>query len=482
MMKGMKVQNELFVVYCIQLLEEENSRCRVLLRDDKAAVLSRMYRLFRKIPKGLVPVANIFKQHVIAESTALVQQEEDAASNKVKTDALSLIQVFVRKVIELHDKYMAYVNDFFANHSLFHKALTEAFEVFCNESISGFSSAELLASFCDNILKGGSEKWSDEANKDTLDKVVKLLSYISDKDLFAEFYRKKRSLHLIFDKSANDNHERIILSKLKQRWQFISKTERMATDSTLASENQNHFEEYLEKNSNANPGIDLTVTILATGFWPTYKSSYLSLPAEILKSVEVFKEFYQTKTKHRKFTWIYSSSTCIINSKFEQKAIELMMGTYQKSRQLNLVDDDLVRVFQSLSCADYKILRKEPDTETVTPIDYFELNPKFTDKRRDNQIPLLPVDERKKVVEDIDKDRRYAIDASIVRIMKSHKPNRKAIKERIEDLITHEFLERDKENPNLSCCSCSSDHPCSMWHLYSSERSRPSNFHSSLPE
>ncbi|KAF5937279.1 hypothetical protein HYC85_024785 [Camellia sinensis] len=242
---------------------------------------------------------------------------------------------------------------------------------------------------------------------------------------------------------------------------------RSATDSTLASENQNHFEEYLEKNSNANPGIDLTVTILATGFWPTYKSSYLSLPAEIVdrikllwplilvKSVEVFKEFYQTKTKHRKLTWIYSLSTCIINSKFEQKAIELMVGTYQKSRQLNLADDDLVRVFQSLLCADYKILRKEPDTETVTPIDYFELNPKFTDKMRDNQIPLLPVDERKKVVEDIDKDRRYAIDASIVRIMNSHKlirtlkPNRKAIKERIEDLITHEFLERDKENPNL---------------------------------
>lgn len=30
-------------------------------------------------------------------------------------------QIFVRKVIELHDKYLAYVNDCFANHSLFHK-------------------------------------------------------------------------------------------------------------------------------------------------------------------------------------------------------------------------------------------------------------------------------------------------------------------------------------------------------------------------
>ena len=38
--------------------------------------------------------------------------------------------------------------------------------------------------------------------------VVRLLAYISDKDLFAEFYRKKLSRRLLFDKSANDDHER----------------------------------------------------------------------------------------------------------------------------------------------------------------------------------------------------------------------------------------------------------------------------------
>lgn len=31
------------------------------------------------------------------------------------------------------------------------------------------------------------------------------------------------------------------------------------------------------------------------------------------------------------------------------------------------------------------------------------------------------MDERKKVIEDVDKDRRYAIDAALVRIMKSRK-------------------------------------------------------------
>lgn len=54
------------------------------------------------------------------------------------------------------------------------------------------------------------------------------------------------------------------------------------TDLTLARENQASFEEYLSNNPNANPGIDLTVTVLTTGFWPSYKSFDLNLPAEMV--------------------------------------------------------------------------------------------------------------------------------------------------------------------------------------------------------
>ena len=84
--------------------------------------------------------------------------------------------------------------------------------------VSGSSSAELLANFCDNILKKGSSgKLSDEDIEETLEKVsftpdeiyylasnrnilelhnflinlqvVKLLDYISNMDLFTKFYR-----------------------------------------------------------------------------------------------------------------------------------------------------------------------------------------------------------------------------------------------------------------------------------------------------
>lgn len=51
---------------------------------------------------------------------------------------------------------------------------------------------------------------------------------------------------------------------------------------TLARENQGNFEEYLGNNPIAHPGIDLSVTVLTTGFWPSYKSSDLSLLSEMV--------------------------------------------------------------------------------------------------------------------------------------------------------------------------------------------------------
>jgi cullin 1 len=158
-----------------------------------------------------------------------------------------------------------------------------------------------------------------------------------------------------------------------------------------------------------------------------------------------------------------------------QAAVLLLFNTTERlsytdiKGQLNLTDEDIMRLLHSLSCAKYKILNKEPNSKAVSETDSFEFNTKFTDKMRRIKIPLPPMDEKKKVIEDVDKDRRYAIDASIVRIMKSRKvlphqqlvlecieqlgrmfkPDFKVIKKRVEDLIAREYLERDKDNPNM---------------------------------
>merc|ERR1711915_802102 len=72
--------------------------------------------------------------------------------------------------------------------------------------------------------------------------------------------------------------------------------------------------------------------------------------------------------------------------------------------QLNLSDEDIIRLLHSLACLKHKILIKEPNTKSVTQSDYFQFNANFTDKSRKIKIPLPPVDEKKKIIEDVDKD------------------------------------------------------------------------------
>ncbi|GJY78842.1 reverse transcriptase domain-containing protein [Tanacetum coccineum] len=100
---------------------EKLSRLHIVETLEKVDDLTRMYKLFSKIPEGLGldPVAKMFTQHVTAEGLTLVQQADDDASNK---------------------------------------ALREAFLVFCNKTMAGCSSAELLSAYCDNILKKGSSE------------------------------------------------------------------------------------------------------------------------------------------------------------------------------------------------------------------------------------------------------------------------------------------------------------------------------------
>eukprot|EP00879_Flechtneria_rotunda_P020719 GHRR01021805.1.p1 GENE.GHRR01021805.1~~GHRR01021805.1.p1 ORF type:complete len:242 (+),score=83.23 GHRR01021805.1:334-1059(+) len=222
------------------------------------------------------------------------------------------------------------------------------------------------------------------------------------------------------------------------------------------------------------------------GFWPTYKSMDLALPAEMVEGIAAFKEFYEDETKHRKLTWVYTQGTAVLKGNFDPKSLELVLSTLQAAtlllfnegeelsysevqERLNLQEEDVTRLLHSLSCAKYQILVKDPQNKVIGKNDKFRLNVKFTDRMKRIKVPLPPTDEKKKVIEDVDKDRRYAIDAAIVRTMKSRKvlqhqqlvlevvqqlsrmfkPDFKLIKKRIEDLIARDYLERDKDNPQL---------------------------------
>ncbi|KAK2372996.1 cullin [Trifolium repens] len=90
----------------------------------------------------------------------------------METENVLFLQVLVCKMIELFNKYLIYVKVYFQNHSLFCRALREGCKICFNNCVAESSGAEVLATFCDNILKKGrSKKFTDEEIDDIFEKV-----------------------------------------------------------------------------------------------------------------------------------------------------------------------------------------------------------------------------------------------------------------------------------------------------------------------
>ncbi|GLJ06178.1 hypothetical protein SUGI_0032900 [Cryptomeria japonica] len=125
------VENELLCKHECQLLKED-SDCHPLLRNDKMDDLSEMFNLFSGIDKGIQLMAKIFRQHVTRHGTSLVKHggqmvAEALKANNGKEVIASEKDQFVRRIIQLHEKYMQCVQENFMNNRLFKNALMAEF-------------------------------------------------------------------------------------------------------------------------------------------------------------------------------------------------------------------------------------------------------------------------------------------------------------------------------------------------------------------
>ncbi|KAI9090838.1 cullin [Phlyctochytrium arcticum] len=373
----------------------------------------------------------------------------------------------------------------FAKNEQFSHTLRESFEHFINQRQN--KPAELIAKYIDGKLRTG--KVSEEELEGILDKCVILFRFISGKDVFEAFYKKDLAKRLLLQKSTSVDAEKSMLSKLKSECgpAFTSKLEGMFKDVEISKDYMSSFRESPKYTSQLG-NIELSVSVLTQGYWPSYSPIELNLPDEMAHCQDVFKDFYMHKHNGRRLTWMNFLGSCILKSTFDKGTKELQVSLFQAlvllqfnrsdtlsysdlRTSLGLEDKDLSRTLQSLACGKVRILTKTPKSKDISPTDLFEFNRGFRHdlyRIKINQIQMKETSEEQKDTEEkVFQDRQYQVDAAIVRIMKTRKSlshsgligelfeqlkfpvQASDLKKRIESLMDRDYLERDAEDANM---------------------------------
>ncbi|KAK3278080.1 Cullin-4 [Cymbomonas tetramitiformis] len=479
-----------YLQHCDMRLQEENERCsqyldaatrkplvavieqELLARHVKDIIdkgfdalvdasrevdLRRMYTLFARVGQ-LDALRLALSEYVKKTGKQIIADEEKDA------EMVSILLEFKLKLDRVQS------DSFFSNES-FANSLKDAFENFINFRQN--RPAELIAKFIDAKLRMGNKGASEEELESLLDKVLILFRYIQGKDVFEAFYKKDLAKRLLLNKSASIDAEKSMIGKLKSECgsQFTNKLEGMFKDIDLSKDIMLSFRQSAQARSKLPTGMEMTVHVLTTGYWPTYAPMEVNLPQEINAYQEIFKEFYLSKHQGRRLMWQNSLGHCVLKARFKKGPKELSVSLFQISDATAIEEKELKRTLQSLACAKVRVLTKEPKGRNVEDSDTFIFNDDFTEKLfriKVNQIQMKEsLEENQATTESVFQDRQYQIDAAIVRIMKTRKTLSHTLlisemynqlkfpvkppdlKKRIESLIDREYLQRDRGNPQI---------------------------------
>ncbi|KAG8322193.1 Cullin-4A [Homalodisca vitripennis] len=401
-----------------------------LLEENRVDELALLYSLFTRVKKGLQELCANFNTYIKKKGRTIVIDPE-----KDKT--------MVQELLDFKDKMDNVVCTCFQKNDKFGNSLKEAFEHFVNQRAN--KPAELIAKFVDCKLRAGNKEATEEELEKLLDKIMVLFRFIHGKDVFEAFYKKDLAKRLLVGKSASVDAEKSMLSKLKQECGggFTSKLEGMFKDMELSKDINVAFKQYMSNlRSSSVSNIELTVSILTMGYWPTYPLMEVTLPAEMVQYQDHFNKFYLGKHNGRKLQWQPTLGHCVLRAEFTQgrkelqvslfQALVLLLFNYSDETSLedikagtNIEDGELRRTLQSLACGKARVLTKMPRGRDVEDGDKFSFNADFTNKLfriKINQIQMKETTEEQKATEErVFQDRQYQIDAAIVRIMKMRK-------------------------------------------------------------
>lgn len=215
---------------------------------------------------------------------------------------------------------------------------------------------------------------------------------------------------------------------------------------SLSKDLTDQFKERMAQNHD-DMDINFSIMVLGTNFWPlNAPNNEFNIPADILPVYNRFSQYYQTKHSGRKLTWLWNYSKNELRTNYLNQKYILMTSSYQMAVLLQYNDNDTLSLDELATAT---AISKDVLTQVLAILvkakilineekDQYDLNPSkpfpsstlvtmqlswwVADfKSKKIRVNLnLPIKAEVKaesadVLKTVDEDRKYVIQATIVR-------------------------------------------------------------------
>lgn len=246
-----------------------------------------MFSLVKRLinqPAGLTNLKQCLEVHIHEQGKAAIAKCSETLAKAAATgkpgekgpDHATYSKAYVQTLLEVHKKYNSLVLVAFQNDAGFVAALDKACKQFINtNAVTGDAAAasgssgrgsskspELLAKYCDLLLKKSSKNPEDAELEETLNQVMIVFKYIEDKDVFQKYYSTMLAKRLVYQMTASDDAEASMISKLKQTcgFDYTSKLQRMFQDIGVSKDLNEQFRMEQQKH-NVPHDIDFSIQV-----------------------------------------------------------------------------------------------------------------------------------------------------------------------------------------------------------------------------
>ncbi|XP_073216029.1 cullin-3 isoform X3 [Lepidochelys kempii] len=335
------VERELISKHMKTIVEMENSGLVHMLKNGKTEDLACMYKLFSRVPNGLKTMCECMSSYLREQGKALVS-EEGEGKNPVD---------YIQGLLDLKSRFDRFLQESFNNDRLFKQTIAGDFEYFLNLNSR---SPEYLSLFIDDKLKKGVKGLTEQEVETILDKAMVLFRFMQEKDVFERYYKQHLARRLLTNKSVSDDSEKNMISKLKTECgcQFTSKLEGMFRDMSISNTTMDEFRQHLQATGVSLGGVDLTVRVLTTGYWPTQSATpKCNIPPAPRHAFEVFRRFYLAKHSGRQLTLQHHMGSADLNATFYGPVKKHCLQSWAPSQKILLSNCPALKAEQRVVAA-----------------------------------------------------------------------------------------------------------------------------------